>query len=207
MKLYYLPGACSLAPHIFFEWLKLPYELVKADPKDPGYKLINPMLSVPALITEKLGTLTQVGAILRYQATLPGGAAFGPQPDSAREIYEFDHWEAFFTGDVHPAFFPFFGPQRYTTDTSEAALGNVRAAAPALVERVFAVLDAHLADRRYIVGERLSFIDAYATPMLRWAKTGLPETFAKFPGVQRHYRMMSDDPGVSAALSQQGLKA
>ena len=62
MQLYYLPGACSLAPHIFFEWLKLPYELVKADTKDPGYKLINPMLSVPALVTEKLGALTQVGA-------------------------------------------------------------------------------------------------------------------------------------------------
>ena len=164
------------------------------------------MLSVPALITEKLGTLTQAGAILRYQATLPGGAAFGPQPGNAREIYEFDHWESFFTGDVHPAFFPFFGPQRYTTDASEAALANVRAAAPALVERVFAVLDAHLAQRQHIIGERLSFIDAYATPMLRWAKTGMPETFAKFPGIQRHYQMMCDDPGVRAALSQQGLK-
>ena len=207
MKLYYLPGACSLAPHIFFEWLKLPYELVKADPKDPGYKLINPMLSVPALTTKKLGTLTQVGAILRYQATLPGGAAFGPHPNNAREIYEFDHWESFFTGDVHPAFFPFFGPQRYTTDASEAALTSVRAAAPALVERVFAVLDAHLAQHQFIAGERLSFIDAYATPMLRWAKTGMAETFAKFPGVQRHYEMMCDNPGVRAALSQQDLKA
>jgi glutathione S-transferase len=207
MKLYYLPGACSLAPHIFFEWLKLPYELVKANPKDPGFKLINPMLSVPALTTEKMGTLTQAGAILRYQATLPGGAAFGPHPDNAQEIYEFDHWECFFTGDVHPAFFPFFGPQRYTTDGSDAAVANVRAAAPALVERVFAVLDAHLAQHQYIVGEQLSFIDAYATPMLRWAKTGMPEIFQEFPGVQRHYQMMCDNPGVRAAMSQQDLKA
>ena len=83
----------------------------------------------------------------------------------------------------------------------------MRAAAPALVERVFTVLDAHLAHRRYIIGEKLSFIDAYATPMLRWAKTGMPETFAKFPGVQRHYQTMCDDPGVRAAFSQQGIKA
>src|SRR5208283_2457543 len=111
MKLYYLPGACSLAPHIFFEWLKIPYELVRADPRDPEFKLINPMLSVPALTNEHLGTLTQAGAILRYQATLPGGAGFGPDHADAREVYEFDHWECFFTGDVHPAFFTFFNPK------------------------------------------------------------------------------------------------
>jgi glutathione S-transferase len=206
MKLYYLPGACSLAPHIVFEWLKTPYELVRADFKDPDFKRINPMLAVPALATEGLGTLTQAGAILRYQMTLPGGAAFGPDAANAREVYEFDHWESFFTGDVHPAFFPLFKPQRYTTETAEAALASVRAAAPALIERGFAVLDAHLAQRKYIVGERLSTIDAYAVPMVRWAKSGLPETFAKFPAVQRHYEMMCDDPGVRAAMSQQGIK-
>jgi glutathione S-transferase len=206
MKLYYLPGACSLAPHIGFEWLATPYELLKADFSDPDFKHINPMLSVPALITEKLGILTQVGAILRYQTTLPGGATFGPDAASAREIYEFDKWECFFTGDVHPAFFPFFGPQRFTTDTSPEALASVRASASGLVERVFGALDAHLAQRQYIVGRRLSLIDAYATPMLRWAKNGMPETFAKFPAVQRHYGMMCDDPGVRAAMSQQGLK-
>jgi glutathione S-transferase len=206
MKLYYLPGACSLAPHIVCEWLKTPYELARADLKDPEFKRINPMLAVPALTTETLGTLTQAGAILRYLATLPGGASFGPDGANAREVYEFDHWECFFTGDVHPAFFPFFTPQRYTTETSEAALAGVRAAGPALVERGFALLDAHLAQRSYIVGERLTFLDAYAVPMVRWVKTGMADTFAKFPAIRRHYAMMCDDPGVRAAMNQQGIK-
>lgn len=206
MQLYYSPGACSLAPHIVCEWLKTPYALVLADKVDPTFQQINPMLAVPALASPEIGTLTQCGAILRYLCTLPGGAAFGPDPLHASEVRAFDFWECFLTGDVHPAFFPYFGPQRYTTDTGPEALAHVRAAAPALVERVFRVLDAHLAGHRYIVGDRLGAMDAYATPMLRWAKTGLPATFAKFPHVQRHYQALCEDPGVVAAMAQQKIQ-
>jgi glutathione S-transferase len=31
MKLYYFPGACSLADHIVLEWIGIPYETVKMD--------------------------------------------------------------------------------------------------------------------------------------------------------------------------------
>ena len=31
MQLYYTPGACSLAPHIVFEWLNIPYTRVLAN--------------------------------------------------------------------------------------------------------------------------------------------------------------------------------
>ena len=206
MKLYYTPGACAMAPHIVFEWIGTPYELALADRSDPAFKVINPMGAVPALVTEDLGTLTQCGAIMRYQTRL-AGAAYGPKPGDAREAYEFDHWECFFTGDVHPAFFPFFMPFRFTKDVSEEALAQVRAAAPDLVSRAFAVLDAHLEGRRTIIGDRLTFIDAYATPMIRWAKTGLPDTYAKFPNIQRHYQMMAADPGVQRAMAQQGIEA
>lgn len=206
MKLYYSPGACSLAPHIVCEWLKLPYELVLADRADPGFQQINPMLAVPALVAPEIGTLTQCGAILRHLCGLPGGAAFGPDPLQPAEVRAFDVWECFLTGDVHPSFFPYFGPQRYTTDGSPEALAHVRAAAPALVERVFKVLDAHLASRRYLVGDRLSAMDAYATPMLRWAKTGLPATFEKFPHVQRHYQTLCADAGVLSAMAQQKIQ-
>ena len=206
MKLYYTPGACAMAPHIVFEWTGLPYELALADRADPAFKAINPMGAVPALVTDDLGTLTQCGAIMRYQTRLAGGE-YGPKAGDPREAYEFDHWECFFTGDVHPAFIPFFMPFRFTKDPAETALDQVRAAAPDLVARSFAVLDAHLAGRRTIIGERLTFIDAYATPMIRWAKTGLPETYAKFPNIQRHYQMMAADPGVARAMARQGIEA
>ena len=206
MQLYYSPGACSLAPHIVCEWLKVPYTLVLADRNDPVFQRINPLLAVPALVSPEIGTLTQCGAILRYLCTLPGGAVLGADPLNASEVRAFDFWECFLTGDVHPSFFPFFGPQRFTTDSSTEALAHVRAASPALVERVFQVLDTQLAGQPYIVGERLSIMDAYATPMLRWAKTGLPATFDKFPHLMRYYQSLCQNPGVLSAMAQQEIK-
>ncbi|MFT2793439.1 glutathione S-transferase family protein [Serratia sp. T13T92] len=205
MQLYYTPGACSLAPHIMFEWLKTPYTLILADKNDLKFKKSSPMLAVPTLVVKDLGTLTQCGAILRYQTTLPGGDIFGANPEDLRECYEFDHWECFLTGDVHPAFFPFFSPQRYTTDDREQVIASVRAAAIPLVEKVFNVLDRHLSDHDYIVANRMSIIDAYATPMFRWAKISLPDTFSKYPHVTRHYSMMCKNEGVQSAMMQQDI--
>ena len=46
MKLYYFPGACSLATHIVLEWLNIPYDTVKLDlasTKSPEYLALNPL--------------------------------------------------------------------------------------------------------------------------------------------------------------------
>jgi len=205
MQLYYTPGACSLAPHIVFEWLNIPYTRVLANKNSLSFQNASPMQAVPTLLVEGMGSLTQCAAILRYQTSLPGGELFGPNPQDPRESYEFDHWASFLTGDVHPAFFPFFSPQRYTADDQEHAIASVRAAAVPLVEKVFDVLERHLSEHVYIVGDRMSIIDAYATPMLRWAKIGLPGTFSKYPHIARHYQMMCENSGVQSAMAQQNI--
>ncbi|PNY78741.1 glutathione S-transferase family protein [Pseudomonas fluorescens] len=207
MQLYYTPGACSLAPHIVFKWLKVPYTLLLADKSSRVFQQASPMLTVPTLVVDGMGSLTQCGAILRYQTTLPGGEIYGPNPNDPLEVYEFDHWECFLTGDMHPSFFPFFSPQRYTTDDNESSLASVRAAAVPLVEKVFTVLDRHLSEHDFIVGGRISIIDAYVTPMLRWAKMGLPDTCSKYPHVMRHYQMMCENNGVKSAMTQQNISA
>ncbi len=49
-KLYYAPGACSMAAHIALEWIGEPYEAVRVDPHDPAYLKINPAGAVPRSI-------------------------------------------------------------------------------------------------------------------------------------------------------------
>ena len=70
MKLYYMPGACSLASHIVLEWLGKPYEthkLSRDELKGPEFLKINPLGAVPAL-ADGDWTLTQNVAILEYLA-------------------------------------------------------------------------------------------------------------------------------------------
>ena len=68
LKLYYYPGACSLAPHLVLEWIGAPYEAVRVQLGDPAYNAINPAGAVPALDTGEGWILTQAGAVLHYLA-------------------------------------------------------------------------------------------------------------------------------------------
>jgi len=73
MKLYYSPGACSLAPHIVAREASLAIDLVKVDPATHNtetgedYLKINPRGYVPALEID--GELhTEVAALVQYLA-------------------------------------------------------------------------------------------------------------------------------------------
>lgn len=74
MKLYYSPGACSLAPHIAACEAQLPVELVKVDldtkrtEAGDDFRLLNPDGYVPLLLLDDGSKLTEVSAIVQYLA-------------------------------------------------------------------------------------------------------------------------------------------
>ena len=158
-KLIYHTGACSLAPHVVLEWIGAPYEEQAVEFGDRDLLAANPAGAVPVLIEDDGWTLTQCGAILHYlarkhpQADLAGG-------DDARAAAELDRWSSFFTGDLHPSFYPIFMPQRYTTSADPAARDAVQEAGRKLVRKRLKLLDAQLDGRDFILGRR-SVVDAY----------------------------------------------
>lgn len=198
--LYYSPGACSLAPHIVLEWIGEPYEAKRVQYGSTELLAVNPAGAVPALDDDGW-VLTQAGAILHYlarqhpEADLAGGS-------SPHEAAELDRWSSFFTGDLHPSFYPIFLPRRYTTDHSEIALQATQEAGRDLVRKRLAILDKHLADRDWILGTR-SVIDAYAFPMIRWAMAQLPEGLADYPAVHALHDRLAADPAVARVLAQE----
>ncbi|GAA3548332.1 glutathione S-transferase family protein [Zobellella aerophila] len=205
MKLYYKSGSSSLAPHIVLAWLGLPYELEKADTRDPEFLKINYMAAVPVLITEDMGALYQTTAILRYLARLPEGEFLGPGTDPVLQ-YQCDYWLSFFCSDVFGAFVPYFAPKKYTTDRSYAAQDAVKAAVPARVERLLQRMDNHLASRTYYMDEHKSIVDAYGFTMAFWATLVMPDGLAPYTHLARHFQDMKEDPGVCRALEEEGLQ-
>ena len=72
MKLYYSPGACSLAPHIALEETGGAFELhrvnfAETQQRSPEYLAINPKGRVPA-IADGGFVVTENPAVLRYIA-------------------------------------------------------------------------------------------------------------------------------------------
>jgi glutathione S-transferase len=203
ITLFYAPGTCALAVHITLEWIGIPYELKQVKLGDPDYLKINPLGQVPAMIDSNSGIMNQADALLKYLAHKYPEAQLGSD-DNLQSRYELDRWLAFFTGDVHPAFYPFFRPNRYSTDNSETGLALVKEASYRLIDRVFKHLDAHLEDKTYIVGDHRTIADPYAFSMIRWGNR-LPNALHDYPNVQRFHQQMHEDKSVQQAMIQQGI--
>ncbi len=197
--LYYAPGACSLAVHIVLEWIGAPYQVISVNPHDPAYLAINPAGAVPALDFGGKSPLTQAAAILKYLAVKnPEADLLDPRsPESEAQL---DRWSDFLTGDLHPAFFPVFAPARYTAASDDASREQVLAAALALVQTKLTLLEAQLAAGRWLVGNKRTIVDAYATPMLRWASIKLDGGLANYPALAQHQEHMLRDPSVRRVM-------
>lgn len=204
MKLYYMPGACSLAAHIVLEWIGQPYEsqaVARDELKKPEFLKINPMGAVPALTDDGL-TLTQNAAILEYLAEkAPDLHLLGD--GSAASRAEVRRWLGFINSDLHRTFSLIFGAPRYVPD--EAAQEALRTSAATMLRDMFAVLNKQLADRPYLAGTKPSIADAYLYVVLRWAKAKNIDLSGQ-THLDAFTQRMNADPSVQAALQAEGLQ-
>ena len=202
MKLYYAPGACSLADHIVLEWIGAPYEAVRlsqADMKAPDFLRINPAGAVPALEDDGW-VLTQNSAILNYLADLHPDAKLSGD-GSARSRAEVGKWLAFLNSDLHPTFKPLFGATAYLEDT--AVVEQTKLDARTKLRGLFERADTQLAGQDWLSGTR-SIADPYLYVVLRWARTAGVD-LAGLDNLQRFSARMEADPAVQRVLADEGL--
>ena len=115
MELYYVGGACSLAPHIVLKELALPARLTKvdlgkattADGRD--FKAINPKGYVPALQLDNGEVLTEAAAILQYLVDQAPDRGLAPAVGTF-ERYRFVEWLTFVSSEIHKGFGRSGGP-------------------------------------------------------------------------------------------------
>ncbi len=168
IRLYYSPGACSLAPHIVLEELGIAYEAVKistaeGQQRSPEYLKINPRGRVPALAVDGKVLVENV-AILSF---LGGGfPAKGLWPAKTWDQAQALSMMAWLADTVHPAFAHMFRPQRYVE--GEACVDAVKAGGRKAFWDGLSEIDRLLAGKRWAVGGRFSVVDAYLLVFYRW---------------------------------------
>jgi glutathione S-transferase len=161
MKLYYAPGACSLASRISLHEARLPAEFERVDLKakvterGDDFRVINPKGSVPLLVLDEGVPVTENVAILdliadRVPELGPGG------PLGRTRLLEM---LSYLSSELHIAFKPFW----HATSEADPAAGE-----EAVVRRL-EYLESRLGDL-YLLGPRFTVADAYLFVMLRWAK-------------------------------------
>lgn len=203
MKLYCLPGACSLTDHIVLEWIGKPYHYqpVARDELKTSFLKVNPSGAVPALALDDGTILTQNIAILDYLAGLaPEAKLMGD--GSALSRARVMRWLAFINADVHKNFSPLFSAARFVD--GEAAQQDLKRKAAARLREQFETLDAQLEGHTWLVDDLRSVADPYLYVVLRWAQA-MQLDLAGLDNLARFVRHMESDPGVQAALKAEGL--
>jgi glutathione S-transferase len=198
MRIYYMPGACSLADLIVLEWTSIPYQPVRMNHetlKSAEYLAMNPGGAVPLLQHGDL-TLSENVAILGYLADLhPEARLLGDGTPRGRA--EVMRWLGYLNSDVHKSFGPIFTPQRYLPHPG--FVERLAAAARIRIRGHLKRLDERLVGRDWLSDDR-SIADAYLFVITRWV-SGKRLGLREFPSLSRFAERMHGDAGVRAALA------
>ncbi len=168
LKLYYSPGACSMASHIAIEETRAQYEekptlLAKGEHKTEAYLKINPRGKVPAFDVDGR-ILTENVAILTYLAKrFPAANLWPVDPfDEARCLSTM----AWLSNTVHLSFAHIARPERYATD--EAAKANVKETARKSFWENCQEIDGLLKGKDWVLGKQYTVCDPYALVFYGW---------------------------------------
>jgi glutathione S-transferase len=204
-KLYFSPGAVSMAAHIALEEVGAPYVLEpvsisKGEQLSERYRRVHPLGRLPALEIETGVVLTETPALLGYLADRAPQLELLPQ--GTLERARANEWMSLLSSAVHVAFISFFRPERYTSDVAAAAALKVDGK-----QRFFDLLryvEGRLPADGFVLGERYSLCDAYLSVFFLWARRfELPVD--ELPRYARLVGSVLARPAVRRALEQEGF--
>ncbi len=194
MKLYYSPGACSLAVHAILREVGEVPTLVKVDlaakrtADGADYLAINPKGYVPALQLDNGDMLTEAGVILQFIADQHPQSGLFPELGSMARYHAME-WLNFISTEVHKGIGAFWNPA-LPEDYKKLATG--------IISRRLNLLAERLGKQDYVL-ERFSILDAYLFNVLNWCQ------FVKFdlspwPALQAFHQRIAARPAMQAAL-------
>lgn len=160
---------------------------------DPAFRKLNPNGLVPVLQDGDFA-LWESHAILRYLA-----ASYGPDiwRDDPRQRALVDQWTDWTATTFQPAWIGAF----WLIVRTPKAQHDARAIASALNRSIAAlrILDAALAERDYVAGDRLSYADiAAGVALYRWFTMEIDRP--AMPGVENWYRRLQQRPAFSESV-------
>lgn len=166
MKLYYSPGACSLAAHIILNEINVDFDLERVNlkthttEKGANYYEINPKGYVPALEINPGLILTENVAILPFLAQHdPKQDLIPPSGMGRAKVLE---WLGYLNSELHDAYSVFFGAA-LTDDAKQKAYAEL--------DRLLTYIDKTIAesDNEYLVDDNFGPADAYLFVITNWS--------------------------------------
>ena len=194
MKLYYFESphprvACAVAKHTGAAVEYVRVDLARGEHKTPEYLAIDPNGKVPALVDGDL-TLWEVPAVACHIAAKTGSELWPRDEGTRLDIVRWFNWgTAHFNRHTGTIFFErLIKPALRLGEADERAI----ATATRFLDQVAPVLDAHLAQRDFLVGNRLSVADFHTAMFLGFDAAELP--LQNYAHITRWYARLHELP-------------
>jgi glutathione S-transferase len=201
MKLYYLPGACSLASLISLMEAGVPVQAIAVDRQKrtadgQDFLSISAKGYVPALVLDNGEVLSETAALLPYIGQMDPTGKLIP-PAGTLGHFRVAEWCAYVNSEVHKSFTPLFRPG--STD-------DMKAAAKATVLQKLQFIDGQLGDKPYLTGENFTVADAYLYVTMSWTFI-VGVDISALPRMVAYFERCRARPAVQAARQTEGLPA
>lgn len=200
MKLYYAPGASSLATHIALREAGLDFELEKVDLKSKktasgvDFYEVNAKGAVPVLQLDDGQVLTEGAVVLQYVADQAPEKKLAP-PAGSLARYRLMAWLNLIATELHKSYSPFFHPEM-PEDGKTVFRGNL--------ERYYGIVEKQLAGQDFLLGEIFTVADAYLFTVTRYARVARLD-LSKWPLLQAFQERVAARPAVMEAMRAEGL--
>ncbi|MES2090819.1 MAG: glutathione transferase GstA [Pseudomonadota bacterium] len=200
MKLYYSPGACSLAPHIVLREAGLPFTLEKVDTakhtltSGEDYYALNSKGQVPVLELDDGTRLTEGPVIAHFIADKAGNTTLMPAGGSLAR-YRVMEWQNHITSELHKSFSPLFNPE---FDATAKTLHSK------LLRKKYEWVDSKLTNGTFLTGDTFTAADAYLFTVTGWAKY-VSLDLSNLQHLQAFLARVAERPAVQAAMKAEGL--
>ena len=200
MKLYYAPGACSMAPHIILNEIGKKFTIEKVDlgtkKTDGGkdFNKVNAKSYVPTLEIKKDEVLTEVSTILQYLADKAKATKILPKAGTMARYRAMETLN-FISSELHKSIGGLF---------NKAMPEDGRKIIIERASKRLDYVDGLLGKTKFIGGKSFTVSDAYAFTVIGWCKwVGIDLT--KWKNISRYMEMMAARPSVQAAMKAEGL--
>jgi glutathione S-transferase len=207
MKLYFSPGACSMAPHIVLHELGAQFQSEKVDLKEKktstgeSYLGINPKGQVPALKTSEGKLLTENAVIMQYMADQYTEKNLLPKWGTW-ERYQANEWLNYVATEIHKGMGVLFAADRLVP--SKEGNAEFRKNAVAALGKKFDHLSNHFKEHLFLLGDQFSAADAYLFTILNW-HGWLKVDLTPWPALLGFMERVKARPAVQATMKAEGL--
>jgi glutathione S-transferase len=201
MKLYYSPGACSMAVHIVLREAGIPFQLAKVDTArhtladGSDYYPVNRKGQVPVLELAGGARLTEGAVIAQYIADEARRADLMPAAGTLAR-YRVMEWQNFIASDLHKTYSVLFSP---------ALAAEAKAPFAEALLKKYEWVDANLAAKSpYLAGANFTAADAYLFTVTRWAQF-VALDLTRLSNLQAFMHKVAARPSVREAMQAEGL--